>query len=66
VEAWPERYVLEPKDVMEIEAEVVSEDREAFYVIVTDAGLQIYPEAGTAERVWINGEPAQENWEGAT
>jgi hypothetical protein len=58
--------MLEPGDVMEIEAEVVNDDREAFYVVVTKDGLQIYPEAGTAERVWINGEPAQENWEGAT
>jgi hypothetical protein len=64
VEAWPDRYVLQPKDELTIETEL-SNTADPFYVVVTERGLQVYPGGGTAENAWLNGEPAEQNWDGA-
>jgi hypothetical protein len=60
VEMWPQRYLLKPCDEMVVEAEVPSHGQEVFGVVVTNDGLQIYPNIGVPEQVWINGSRAEE------
>jgi len=62
VEITPDRYVLQPKDEMVIEAEP-SPAQDHFHIILYEGGVQIYPLSGLPEKVSINGDVAKTNWD---
>ena len=59
VEINPDRYLLQPKDELLIEAPPAPPGREAFSVNVYPGSVQIYPNFGFATGVWINNVPAK-------
>ncbi|MGP1281527.1 MAG: hypothetical protein ACTS1X_01000 [Parasphingopyxis sp.] len=59
VELNPDRYLLQPNDVMVIQAKLRGAP---FSVTLFEGGLQIYPGNDCGPPVTINGEPAQPDW----
>ena len=61
VECRPDRFVLQLKEEMVIEAEA-DPSQDYFHINIYDGGVQVYPPGSMPHRVTINGQVAKPEW----